>query len=405
VLGNFKKQQDQDMLECPPTAESRMFNECDIIGDLRRDEKGNVIPGDDGQETGRFRDLKDNETNQRGYLIDPETGDVINNLNGHKMFDKDALDDRGEVPAPFNVEKHNFNPHLVRGDFDYDRNGKPIIKQNKQGEYVDKRGNKVSSRGYRIDENGNMIDIHGRMKLHKAQMTADGDIPTLFNYNGRRFDVTDVIGIVDKDEAGNIIPQTDDKGRLIDKLGRLINTKGYLIDEFGNVIHSGKDGRVIFEKSHLLNDEIPKIFPFTKFNIKNILGDFDQDPGANPILSKDKDGNLFDRQGNRVNSKGYLIDTDGNVINKEGQIVFRKSILDNEDDIPKVFRSGLLKSDTASSLSRLMSEIERNHPSEFDQEERRLNDEINAKLRRPRGHSGNTSVNSMMEDTPANYNT
>jgi len=41
-------------------------------------------------------------------------------------------------------------------------------------------------------------------------------------------------------------------------------------------------------------------------------------------------------------------------------------MLDHEDDIPKVFRTGLLKSDTASSLSRLMSEIERNQPSEFD---------------------------------------
>jgi hypothetical protein len=51
-------------------------------------------------------------------------------------------------------------------------------------------------------------------------------------------------------------------------------------------------------------------------------------------------------------------------------------MLDHEDDIPKVFRTGLLKSDTASSLSRLMSEIERNQPSEFDQEERKIQDEI-----------------------------
>lgn len=52
--------------------------------------------------------------------------------------------------------------------------------------------------------------------------------------------------------------------------------------------------------------------------------------------------------------------------------MFKKHLLDNEGDIPKVFRTGLLKSDTASSLSRLMSEIERNQPSEFDQEERRI---------------------------------
>jgi len=46
--------------------------------------------------------------------------------------------------------------------------------------------------------------------------------------------------------------------------------------------------------------------------------------------------------------------------------MFPKKILDSEDDIPKVFRTGLLKSDTASSLSRLMSEIGKNQPSEFD---------------------------------------
>jgi hypothetical protein len=77
-----------------------------------------------------------------------------------------------------------------------------------------------------------------------------------------------------------------------------------------------------------------------------------------------------------VNSKGYLIDKEGNVINKNNKTMFKKQMLDHEDDIPKVFRTGLLKSDTASSLSRLMSEIERNQPSEFDQEERRIQDEI-----------------------------
>ena len=83
--------------------------------------------------------------------------------------------------------------------------------------------------------------------------------------------------------------------------------------------------------------------------------------------------------------------------------MFQKGLLDNEGDIPKVFRTGLLKSDTASSLSRLMSEIERNQPSEFDQEERRIQDEINKQMK-GRGGDGDTSVDSMMEDTPANYN-
>lgn len=139
-------------------------------------------------------DKDGNPTNERGYLIDPSTGDVINNFNQEKMFDKADMDDRGEVPAPFNVEKHNFNPHEVRGDFNYDKNGRPVIKKDGSGGFSDKRSSKVSSRGYRIDSNGNMIDNHGRKKFDKKQMTKDGDLPKLFNYNGRRFDITDCIG-------------------------------------------------------------------------------------------------------------------------------------------------------------------------------------------------------------------
>ena len=87
---------------------------------------------------------------------------------------------------------------------------------------------------------------------------------------------------------------------------------------------------------------------------------------GNPMLSKNKKGQLIDSQGRFVNQKGYLIDEHGNVINKNGKKMFGKELLDAEGDIPKVFRTGLLKSDTASSLSRLMSEIEKNQLSDFD---------------------------------------
>jgi hypothetical protein len=132
------------------------------------------------------------------------------------MFKRSDLDERGEVPAPFNVEKHNFNPHQVRGDFDHDRNGRPIVKQSDQGAFVDKRGREVSSRGYRVDKGGNIIDNHDRKKFDKAHLTEDGDLPKLFNYNGRRFDIVDTLGQVDKDKNGEITPQTNSRGQLID---------------------------------------------------------------------------------------------------------------------------------------------------------------------------------------------
>jgi len=111
------------------------------------------------------------------------------------MFNKQDIDERGEVPAPFNFEKHNFNPHQCRGDFDYDRNNKPIVKKSKDGKsFEDKKGSKVSSRGYRVDKSGNVEDNHGRKKFDKSHTTSDGDLPKLFNYNGRRYDIADCIG-------------------------------------------------------------------------------------------------------------------------------------------------------------------------------------------------------------------
>lgn len=66
-----------------------------------------------------------------------------------------------------------------------------------------------------------------------------------------------------------------------------------MIDHNGNVID--KDSRVIFKSYQLEDDEIPKIFSFTKFNEKHVKGDFDQDPLDEPILGKDKSDNLIDK--------------------------------------------------------------------------------------------------------------
>ena len=75
---------------------------------------------------------------------------------------------------------------------------------------------------------------------------------------------------------------------------------------------------------------MPKILPFTKFNVKNVLGDFEMDPLGNPILENVGDGSYKDRVGQKVNQKGYIIDRDGNIVNKNGKVMFKKELLDNE---------------------------------------------------------------------------
>lgn len=75
------------------------------------------------------------------------------------------------------------------------------------------------------------------------------------------------------------------------------------------------------------------------------------DPLGNPMLQKNNKGQLIDNKGRLVNQKGYLIDDNGNVINKRGYKVFSKVLLEEDGDIPKVFRTGLLKKDTLDSFS------------------------------------------------------
>jgi hypothetical protein len=132
--------------------DKRKFNVNDILGDLDRDEKGNVIMLTN--KNGEMVDKKGNRVNDKGYLIDANTGDVLENSRKKKVFNKSDLDDKGEIPPPFNTEKYNFNPHDVRGYFDRDADGNEIIgnKKNEKGQMIDKLGRLVNAHGYLVDE-------------------------------------------------------------------------------------------------------------------------------------------------------------------------------------------------------------------------------------------------------------
>ena len=71
-------------------------------------------------------------------------------------------------------------------------------------------------------------------------------------------------------------------------------------------------------------------------------------------------------------------------------------MLSPEGEIPKIFRMQILKTDSGSSLSRLMDEIEKNQPSDCEP--------VEEEKEEAEGQDGDTSVDSAMEDTPANYN-
>jgi hypothetical protein len=99
------------------------------------------------------------------------------------MFAKTDLDERGEIPAPFCVEKYNFNPFKIRGEFNLDKNKQPIITKNRNGDKVDKYNRIVNSKGWLVDRKGNVVDLMGVKKFDVRQLNPDnGDLPRLFNY-------------------------------------------------------------------------------------------------------------------------------------------------------------------------------------------------------------------------------
>ena len=104
-------------VEMPPNADNRTFNVNDILGELDRDNRGNIIVLEDNQ--GYNVDKTGQLTNIRGYLTNPLSGEILENHTNQKMFDAADIDDKGEVPAPFCIEKFNFNPHDLMGDLDF----------------------------------------------------------------------------------------------------------------------------------------------------------------------------------------------------------------------------------------------------------------------------------------------
>lgn len=268
---------------------------------------------------------------------------------------------------------------------------------------MDKNGKRVNKQGWLVDGDGNLTDLYGRKKFNKRQLENGVDLPKLYNYGAKRFDILDVCGQFDKDpHTGAVVFRRNKQGQLIDNTGRLVNEKGYLVDEQENVVN--KEGKKIFDKKHLKEGEFPKIFPFTKFKIKNVLGNFEMDPLGNPILDRKPNGDLVDRDGRVVNKKGYLVNAKGDVIDKYGKVMFDRDILDEEGEIPKVFRTGLLKSDSASSLSRLMSEIEKAQPFDGESDYIRRQQKPDQVEQTARRNSAGTSLDSQMGVTPSDFN-
>jgi hypothetical protein len=393
------------------------FNEHAIMGEFDKDEKGNIILLTD--QKGNLVCKNGRKVNEKGYLRDRYGHILYGSKNRIRAFSEKELDERGEIPLPYSWDRYNFNPFDVIGNLKTDpKTGSPARPEHRKGEPItDKNGFLVNNKGYLIDQSGNVISrTDGEIKFDTHQLTKEGDIPLLYTYDARRFHIKQVIGDFDRDDDGNIVILTevdeDSKDQKVDKRGRPVNSKGYLTDgPTGNVV--SHDGILLFEKHELSPEgEIPKILPYTKFNVDEIRGDLEKDEfGKVRVIHENEKAEILDNRKRRVNAKGYLIDNEGNILDQKGNRVFDLELIDETGEIPKVFRIGLLRSDSATSLNRFLEELEKiKHnlglddnelDSAFEEEEKMLMETSENGAFRSKHSSEN---NSMMGDRPSNYN-
>jgi len=60
--------------------------------------------------------------------------------------------------------------------------------------------------------------------------------------------------------------------------GHLVNERGYLVNSEGDILN--RQGFVLFRYCELKAGEFPKIFKFSKLDMKHITGHFKRDPNG-----------------------------------------------------------------------------------------------------------------------------
>ena len=308
----------------------RTFNENEVMGNFERDLNGRIKNLKEIIMKRNYRDLDGQLVNEKGYLINEMSGAIRSRYTYEDILigEYGSVKDLGELPQPYRLERHNFNPHKILGSFDWDEKyDRPKILLNSYGLRTDKLFRPVNRKGFLVNENMDIIDDDGKIRFIAEQLSGKEDdiFPKLYTYKGEEYEIKDIIGTFLKDDKSKeIILNKDPKtGKTVDTKGRLVNANGYLIDEQGNIIHA-KNQSIMFNFWEIMFQEPPKIFSFTEFSLKWIMGRLDRDVTKNP-----RHDDEFDLDGRMINTMGYLIDTAGNIVDKHNKVIFRKDILRN----------------------------------------------------------------------------
>lgn len=146
----------------------RNFNIFSVLGNFPLDRQGRIINRKQVLEEQNYKDFDGFTVNNKGYLINDTTGAIYSKFTFEDLFMPitSSVHDYGELPMPYRLERFNFNPHNILGNFDFDQlTRKPIFLKNKFGQLTDKNFRPVNKSGFLINANEDIISDDGEIKF------------------------------------------------------------------------------------------------------------------------------------------------------------------------------------------------------------------------------------------------
>ena len=148
---------------------NRTFNINEVIGNFPRDRYGRIVNRREIIQRRNYRDFDGQLVNEMGYLINEISGALRSKYTYEDIMigEYGDMEELGELPMPYRLEKHNFNPHKIMGSFEWKENGEPRDYVNKFGEKTDLLFRPVNESGYLINEQEDIIDDEGKVRFLK----------------------------------------------------------------------------------------------------------------------------------------------------------------------------------------------------------------------------------------------
>lgn len=121
---------------------------------------------------GGYVDSKGKPVSAKGYLLD-KRGNIVNK-DGKLMFRRVQLTRDGDLPVPASIERFNFTPFKITGNFQ--------SKAQQPDDVVDNNKKPVNHQGFLLNKKGHIVSQKGKVVLDKCFLREDGSFPEMLNY-------------------------------------------------------------------------------------------------------------------------------------------------------------------------------------------------------------------------------